>query len=34
VYQTEESDPNAWRYPRLKRHDDASAIVLDFTGKR
>jgi serine/threonine protein phosphatase PrpC len=26
----ETADPNAWTYPRLKKHDDASAIAIDF----
>lgn len=27
----EESDPNCWRYPRFKKHDDVAAIGIDFT---
>jgi hypothetical protein len=30
VRQKEDSDPNCWKYPRFKQHDDIAAIALTF----
>ncbi len=30
VRSLENEDPNCWKYPRLKKHDDATAIGIDF----
>lgn len=30
VRSLEKSDPNCWKYPRFKQHDDVAAIAIDF----
>lgn len=34
VRKIEEADPNCWKYPRFKQHDDLTIVSLSFFGKR